>query len=272
MNKLFDGKVVLITGASSGIGAGMAREFAAQGAHLILAARRVDRLQSLAQDLTSSERHVIFYPCDVRKDGDLERVVAGAREKLGKIDIVVANAGFLVLGDFEDLSLDDYRHQLETNVFGVLRTLYATLEDLRKTKGRLVIMGSVRGYISTAGASAYSMSKFALRALADCLRLELASSEVSVTLISPGYVESELRQIDNQGVWHPEFQEYVPRKLLLPTQKAARRIVRAIYQRRREKIVSFYAYLLIFFQQHMPRLMSVIVSMTKIKSRREKLN
>src|SRR5206468_10243040 len=135
-------------------------------------------------------RRAVVIPCDVTRDGDLERAADKARGALGKLDVVVANAGFGVTGKLETLTLDDYRRQLETNVFGVLRTIYATLEDLKKSHGRLVVIGSVSGHVAVAGSSAYSMSKFAVRGLAASLGHELAEHGASLTLVSSGVVVS----------------------------------------------------------------------------------
>src|SRR5262249_2213303 len=160
--------------------------------------------------------------------------VANIHEFLGAIDVAVANAGFGVIGKFGKLNIEDYRRQFETNVFGVLRTVYTTLEDLKKTRGRLVLMGSVSGHISAPEASPYSMSKFAVRALADALYCELASQGISVTLISPGFVKSEIQRVDNQGVYHEGEKNKVPEWLQMDTDKAAGQIVRAVRRRSRE--------------------------------------
>src|SRR5919109_1840625 len=154
----FAAHVVLITGASSGIGAALAREFAHQGADLVLVARRSDRLTALAKEIEGEGRRALALTADVTRDGDLERVAGQARAALGRLDVVVANAGFGVVGPVERLTLDDYRRQFETNVFGVLRTLHATVADLKAARGRLVIVGSVAGYVATPGSSPYSMS------------------------------------------------------------------------------------------------------------------
>ena len=159
--------VVFITGASSGIGEALAREWARRGADLALAARRVDRLERLAAELEAQHaRRPLVIPCDVTRDGDLERAVARTLEAFGRLDVAVANAGFGVVGPVASLTLEDYRRQFETNVFGVLRTVYATLPALRASRGRLAIIGSVSGYLGMPGTSAYAMSKFAVRALA----------------------------------------------------------------------------------------------------------
>src|SRR5262249_32705390 len=156
-------------GASSGIGAALAREFAREGADVALAARRLPRLEALAAEIGRTGRRAGVIPCDLTRDGDLERAAERARAALGQPGVGVANAGFGVPGTLETLSIDDYRRQFETNVFGVLRTVYATLDDLKTTRGRLVLIGSVSGHVAVPGASAYSMSKFAVHGLAATL-------------------------------------------------------------------------------------------------------
>src|SRR4051812_7084707 len=113
-----EGKVALITGASAGIGAALARELARDGAGLVPAPRREDRLRELAHEIEAMGRHAIVVGCDVTCDGDLERAVAAAVERYGRLDIAIANAGFGVAGLVAELRLDDFRRQLETNVFG----------------------------------------------------------------------------------------------------------------------------------------------------------
>jgi short-subunit dehydrogenase len=266
----FAGHAVLITGASSGIGAALAREFAREGGDVALAARRLDRLEALAAEIEKIGRRAVVIPCDVTRDGDLERAADRARAAFGKLDVVVANAGFGVSGRLETLSLDDYRRQLETNVFGVLRTVYATLEDLKKTRGRLVLIGSVSGHVGVPGSSAYSMSKFAVHGLAASLGHELALHGVAVTLISPGFVESEIRQVDNRGVWRAEApRRPIPSSMVMATPRAARQIVSAVARRRREAVITGFGKTAVFFQRHLPGLLAVIIRRFGIKGRRE---
>ena len=266
----FAGSAVFITGASSGIGAALALEFAREGADVVLAARRRDRLESLAAEIGAIGRRAVVAPCDVTREGDLERAAAAGRATLGKLDVVVANAGFGVTGLFERLSLDDYRRQLETNVFGVLRTIYATLEDLKKSRGRLVVIGSVSGHVAVAGSSAYSMSKFAVRGLAASLGHELAEHGASVTLISPGFIESEIRQVDNRGVRRAEKPSPpIPAALVMATPTAARKIVSAVARRRREVVITGFGKAAVLLQRHLPGLLAAIIRRFAIKGRRE---
>jgi short-subunit dehydrogenase len=266
---VFAGQVVFITGASSGIGAALAREFARNGADLALAARRVDRLEALAADLRNLGRRVLVLACDVTRDQDLERSVAAAVSGLGRLDVVVANAGFGVVGRLERLALDDYRRQFETNVFGVLRTVFAGLPELRRNRGRLVIMGSVSGHVALPGSSPYSMSKFAVRALAEALDFELRPAGVSVTLVSPGFVDTEIHQVDNLGVRHPEVRPRAPAVTRTTADRAARRIVRAVARRRREVVITWLAHLTMQVRRYVPALYVWGVRLFGVRTRPE---
>ena len=265
----FHDRVAFITGASSGIGAALARELARRGADVALAARRTDRLETLADQVRTSGRRALVLACDVTRDGDLEAAAARTREAFGRIDVVVANAGFGVVGPFERLTLADYRRQFETNVFGVMRTVYATLDDLKRTRGRLAIIGSVSGHLASPGGSPYAMSKFAVRALAETLRSELRASGVAVTLLSPGFVDSEIRFVDNQGVVRPDTGDAVPAWLRMRTDTAARKIVSAIRHRRREVVITGHGKILVFLARHWPGLLSALMSRSGYRGRRD---
>jgi len=254
----FHGKAVLLTGASSGIGEELARQLAQQGALLTLAARRAEVLALLAESIRrSTGASPLVIECDVTRDGDVERAVAETVRERGKLDIAFANAGFGVAGQFAKLSLADYRRQLETNVFGVLRTLYAALPEVTRTRGQLVVTGSVAGWVAMPGVSAYAMSKFALRALANSITPELAQSGVALTLISPGFVESNIRRVDNQGRLHPDAPEPLPRWLVVSRRQAARQMLRAVARRRREAIVTGHGKVLVAIERFAPWILRI---------------
>jgi short-subunit dehydrogenase len=255
----FRGKVVLITGASSGIGEELAEQLAQHGALLALAARRTDVLARLAERIRdASGSRPLVLECDVTRDGDLERVVSETVRQRGKLDIVFANAGFGVAGAFAKLSLADYRRQFETNVFGVLRTLYAALPEVTRTRGQLVITGSVAGWVAAPGVSAYAMSKFALRALANSIAPELARQGVAVTLLSPGFVASNIRRVDNRGNLHADAPEPLPPWLVVSRRAAVRQIVRAVARRRREAIITGHGRMLVAMERFAPWIMRAV--------------
>src|SRR5260370_21257641 len=244
---------VLITGASSGIGEELAWQLSQAGAKLTLAARRTELLEALVQKIAAAQRaKPLAVACDVTRDGDLERAVAESVRQWGKLDVAIANAGFGVVGPLKKLSLEDYRRQFETNVFGVLRTIYAALPEIEKTKGSIVIMGSISGWGAAPGTSPYAMSKFALRALANSITPELRQSGGKVTLISPGFVASNIRRVDNQGRFHPRAKDSVPAGLVIDPVKAARQMLRAVARGQREAIITGHGKILVALERFPP--------------------
>jgi NAD(P)-dependent dehydrogenase (short-subunit alcohol dehydrogenase family) len=241
----FEGLVVLITGASSGIGAAMAREFARDGAHTVLVARRVERIEALAAELTAGGRRSMAVAGDVTRDGDMERAVELARQEFGHLDVLVANAGILVRGPILTLTLDDYRRQLETNTFGALRIVMAGLPALQETRGRIVLIGSLIGMVSIPGGTPYCMSKFALNGLSDGLCHELAPYGISVTHIMSGFVDTEI--YTNAPLRRP------PHKwIVLTADQAAKRVVTAVFRRKRSLLLPWPTKMAIFLQRHFP--------------------
>jgi short-subunit dehydrogenase len=264
----FRDKSVLITGASSGIGEELAWQLAQAGAKLTLAARRQEELERVAQRIaTHGGANPLPAPCvvtcDVARDGDLEQAVAESVLHFGKLDVVFANAGFGVVGAFKKLSLADYRRQFETNVFGVLRTVYAALPELEKTRGNLAFIGSVSGWVSPPGASPYCMSKFAVRALANSIAPELRRAGIKLTLISPGFIASNIRRVDNRGTVHPGAADPVPAWIQMPTPQAARQILRAVARGKREQIITFHGKVFVAIERFLPWLIRVYSSRMK---------
>ncbi|HKV06311.1 MAG TPA: SDR family NAD(P)-dependent oxidoreductase [Candidatus Acidoferrales bacterium] len=249
----YQNKVALITGASSGIGEELALQLAQCGARLTLAARRKERLENVSQKIAAlGKPQPVVVECDVTRDGDLERAVEETVRAYGKLDVVFANAGFGVVAPLKKLALDDYRRQFETNVFGVLRTIYAALPELEKSRGNLAIIGSVSGWISTPGGSPYSMSKFALRALTEAITPELRGAGIKVTLLSPGFVASEIRRTDNLGRFHAEAKDPIPPRLQVSTARAVREILRAVARGKREQIVTGHGKVIVAIGRFMP--------------------
>src|SRR4051812_25990574 len=257
----FRNKTVLITGASSGIGDEIAWQLSQAGATVALAARRKDLLDKLAERIeVSGKRKPLAVECDVTRDGDLQHAVAETVREFGKLDIVFANAGFGVAGSLKQLSLQDYRRQFETNVFGVLRTIYAALPEIEKTKGNIVLIGSVAGWLSTPGASAYGMSKFALRNLAKSIGPELEPLGIKVTLISPGFVASNFGRVDKEGKLRDKAPNPPPAWLVMPTDKAVQDILKAVARGKREAIITGHGKLAVAVERFAPSLMRVLAT------------
>ena len=251
--EFFQGKAVLITGASSGIGEELAWQLGQAGTKLTLAARRRELLEKLAQRIAAAGKPApLVVQCDVTQDGSLQEAVEESVSHWGKLDVAIANAGFGVVGPFKNLTVEDYRRQFETNVFGVLRTIYPALPEIEKSKGNIAIVGSVSGWAATPGASPYNMSKFAVRALANAITPELRLAGVKVTLISPGFVASDIRRVDNQGKFHEGAKDSIPSWLVMPTDKAVRQILSAIVRGKREAIITGHGKALVFLERFMP--------------------
>lgn len=248
-------RTILITGASSGIGAGLAREYARRGDRLALLARRVDLLETLAAELRGMGAEVSVHQGDVTRDGDVARAVEALAAQGMGIDIVYANAGFGVAGNVQKLSIEDYQRQFDTNVFGMLRTVKETVPALRASRGRLVLVGSVAGHAASAGMSAYSMSKFAVRALAETLHGDLAPEGIGVTLVSPGFVDSDIRRTNNQGVVQPGAKDPIPAWLRVGTTQAAREIIRGVDRGKAEIVVTGHGKVIVFIARHFPGLL-----------------
>src|SRR5256712_4162970 len=255
----FRDKAVLVTGASSGIGEELGWQLAQAGAKLTLAARRTELLDKLAQRIAGAGRFTpVVVRCDVTYDRDLQNAVAESVQQWGKLDVVIANAGFGVVGALKNLSLEDYRRQFETNVFGVLRTIYAALPEIEKTKGNIAIIGSVSGWAASPGASPYAMSKFAVRALANSITPELRLSGVNVTLISPGFVASNIRRVENQGKFHPGAKDQISSWLVNPTEKAVQQMLRAVARGKREAIITGHGKIFVALERFMPWLLRAV--------------
>jgi NADP-dependent 3-hydroxy acid dehydrogenase YdfG len=236
--KRFEDKVVLVSGASGGIGEALAREFCRVGAKVVLLARRRDKLESVADALRRAGGDALPVVCDVTSEGQVRQAVGETLARFERIDVVVANAGFGVGGPAVRLKVDDYRRQFETNVFGVLNVTYAALPALGRSRGQLVIIGSVNSHVALPNTAPYCMSKFAARAFAQAMRAELAPYGIGVTHISPGFISTEIRRVDNRGVLHPDAKDPIPSWLQMAPETAAKRIVAAAAGNRHDRVLT----------------------------------
>lgn len=268
MKHPFDQLVVWITGAGSGLGQQMALEFARQGATVAVSGRRVDRLNAVVAEIESAGGRALAVPCDVTDEAQVEAAVAQVIERCFRLDVAVCNAGFSVAGRIEKLTAADWRRQFDTNVVGAVTCARAALPELRKTRGRLALVGSVAGFVTVPGTGAYHASKFAVRAIGETLAMELHGSGVSVTTIHPGFVESEIAQVDNDGRFNPDRNDPRPRRFMWKTADAARVMVRAIEARRREYIFTTHGKVAAFLGRHFSGLVHAVVTSRGIDYKR----
>ncbi len=192
-------KTVLVTGASSGIGEGTARVLAANGARVVLGARRTDRLQRLAGEIESQGGTVRYRSLDVTSLEDMKAFVAFAEAEFGQIDVLVNNAGVMPLSPLSALKVDEWNWMIDVNIRGVLHGIAAALPKLEaQGHGHIVNVSSVGGFVVQPTAAVYSATKFAVRAISEGLRKE--SNKIRCTCIYPGVVESELAEtIGDEG-------------------------------------------------------------------------
>lgn len=246
------GEIVFITGASAGIGAGLAREYAKRGARIAIGARNPERLEEVRQELEALGAEALSVTCDVTSRESLDAAAALIVEQWGGINTVIANAGFGVSGRLEELATEDYRRQFETNFFGLLDTVYACLPHLVASKGRVVLISSVMGKLGRPTSSAYAASKFAVCGLAESVYHELRPKGVTVTCLNPGLVESNFRMTNNQSEWKTDARDPAPQWLVVPTEVAARSMANAIQKRKREVTITGHGKLLVALHQYLP--------------------
>ena len=249
------GLVVWITGGGSGIGKALAQEFIDRGADVAISGRRVEKLNEVAKSLSTDSARVVPVVCDVTDAQRVTEAVAEVVEHFGRLDIVVANAGFGVAGKFERITPEQWKGQFDTNVLGVVHTLQAAMPEVSKVNGRLAVVSSVMGKIAMSKSSPYVSSKFALMGLCRSLQIELHGTGVTLTNLLPGLVSSEINQVDNDGDFHSEREDRRPAKLMWEADKAARVMTDAIMRRKREYTFTGHGVVLASIGQHMPGLL-----------------
>lgn len=213
MGKL-DGTVALVTGASSGIGEATARVLAAEGAAVALVARRADRLEALAAEIAGAGGTAVALEADVAAREQAERAVAGAVEGLGRLDVVVNNAGVMLLGPIEAAPVEEWERMVDVNLKGLMYTSRAALPHLLEAAAGdprgvadVVNISSVAGRIARRGSGVYNATKFAVGAFSESLRQEVTERHVRVGLVEPGAVGTELASHNR-----PEIREQVERR------------------------------------------------------------
>jgi NADP-dependent 3-hydroxy acid dehydrogenase YdfG len=187
------GKIVVITGASSGLGEATARLLSAQGAPVVLGARRADRLQSLASELTGRGGKALAVTTDVSRRDQVKKLVDAAVQTFGRIDAMINNAGLMPQAPLERLKIDEWDRMIDVNIKGVLYGIAAALPHMQRQKaGHFINVSSVAGHKVGPGFAVYAATKHAVRALSEGLRQEVKPYNIRTTVISPGAVATEL--------------------------------------------------------------------------------
>lgn len=226
-NVCLNAKVIVLTGASSGIGEATARHLARQGHHLYLGARRLERLTALQAELRAESGRVEVMAVDVTRLDDVQAIVAQAHAAHGRVDVLINNAGVMPLSPLAALKVEEWNHTLDVNVRGVLHGIAAVLPGMQaQGRGHIVNIASIGAYAVSPTAAVYCASKFAVRAISDGLRQE--TDAIRVTVVSPGVVESELADHITDETARAAMREF--RRIALLPQAVAQAIAYAIAQ------------------------------------------
>jgi NADP-dependent 3-hydroxy acid dehydrogenase YdfG len=230
MKNKIEGKVVVITGASSGLGEAAARLLCAEGASVVLGARRTDRLRSLADELNRNGGKALASATDVTDRRQVKKLVDTAVEKFGRVDVMINNAGIMPRAPLERLTIDDWDRTIDVNVKGVLYGIAAALPHMvRQKSGQMIFVSSVAGHKIGPDFAVYAATKHAVRALAEGFRQEVKPYNIRTTIISPGAVATELPN----SVTEPDVAEKIRQyysEIAIPAESFAHAVVFAMSQ------------------------------------------
>lgn len=245
----FKNQVVLITGASSGIGQRLAIDLAARGAIVVGCARSRERLQETEQEIKRYNPSCSVQVCDVSDPQQVKQTVESALAQFGRIDILINNAGFGLYKSFADSPLDSIEAVLRTNFLGAVHCIKEILPSMiARRSGHIVNIASGAGKIGTPNMAAYCASKFAMIGLSESIYHELRPWGIQVSVISPGPVRTKMQLLFDQlaaGVWTPEF-------LVLKTEEVSRAVIRAIEKQRFEAVIPLWLALVCRFKAVFP--------------------
>ncbi len=236
---IMQNKVVIITGASSGIGLALAREFAQRGNKLVLAARSADKLQEIEEELKSQGADIITVITDVSVEADCRNMVEKAVEKFGRIDILINNAGLSMRALFKDVDLSVLKQLMDVNFWGTVYCTKYALPYLIQSKGTVAGISSIAGYVGLPGRTGYSASKFAMHGFLEALRVENLKTGLNVLIAAPGFTASNIRKtaLTNDGSQQGE----TPRKeeKMMSASEVAKHVAHAIEKRKSTLILTF---------------------------------
>lgn len=230
-------KIVVITGASSGIGRALAKEFAARGAWLSLGARRTELLEELRAELPGTE--ILIQKTDVSIEGDCRLLIDETIKRFGRIDVLINNAGISMRALFEEVDLKVLRQLMEVNFWGTVYCTKYVLPYLLKSKGSLVGVISIAGFVGLPGRSGYSASKFAIRGFLDTVRIENLKKGLHVLVAAPGFTTSEVRKVSLTTDGTPQGKTPRDESKMMSAEDCAKHIANAVKKRKRSLILTF---------------------------------
>ena len=252
-------KVIIITGASSGIGESCVYEFFNRGAHLVLVSRTESKLIKLTNKINKQGGSAIYVVADVSQELHCVNVVNKTIEEYGKIDILINNAGISMRALFSDLDLNVFDQVMKINFYGTLYCTKHALKFILKQQGSIVGISSIAGHKGLPARTAYSASKFAMTGLLEALRIENLQNNLHVLIASPGFTASKIRAnaLNSKG----EHQVESPRneKHMMSSELVAKKIAIAIKKRKSSIVLTFQGKLLVFLNKFFPNLVDKLV-------------
>lgn len=232
-------KVVIITGASSGIGKALVYEFAKRGAKIAMGARNLDELLKIETNLKSRGIESLAVQTDVTREADCKNLIDKTVETFGKIDVLVNNAGISMRAIFEDLELDVIRRLMDVNFWGTVYCTKFAIPYLLQSKGSLVGIISVAGFLGLPGRTGYSASKFAVRGFLNTLRVENLKKGLHVLVVAPGFTASNIRKTALVADGHQQGESPRAENKMMSAERCAQIIVNGVVKRKREIVMTF---------------------------------
>ena len=249
----FQDKVIIVTGASSGIGLASAKLFGALGARVVMAARSLEKMQELAPQVSSDPARVLCVRTDVSVEQDCRALIDKTVEAFGGIDILVNNAGISMRAMFKDLDLKVIHALMDVNFWGTVYCTKYALPWLLKSKGSVAGIVSIAGYTALPARTGYSASKYAIRGFLDTLRMEHLKEGLNVLVYAPGYTSSMVRRNALTADGSAQGETPLDESRLMSAEKVAYRLAKALYRRRSQVTLTFLGKLTIFAHRHFPR-------------------
>lgn len=243
-------KVILVTGASSGIGAALCRDYLQRGAFVAMAARNLEKMQEIANGFPQDQ--VLAISTDVSKEEDCREFVAAAVEKFGGIDVLINNAGISMRALFQDLNLDILKHLIDVNFWGTVYCTHAAMPYLLKSKGSLCGVSSIAGYQGLPARSGYSASKFAMHGFLNTIRIETLKQGLHVMIACPNFTASNIRNNALTADGDTQGETPLDENKLMSSEKVASIIIRGIERRKRTSIISTEGKLIVLFGKILP--------------------
>jgi short-subunit dehydrogenase len=248
-------KVIIITGATSGIGKALAYEYASRGANLVISGRNFDKLLEIATGLTRSGISVLPVKTDVTSETDCREMIRLAVEKFGKIDVLINNAGISMRALFEEVDLAVLKKLMDTNFWGTAYCSKYALPYLLRSKGSLVGISSIAGFKGLPGRTGYSSSKFAINGLLEVIRIENRKKGLHVLIAAPGFTSSNIRNVALSKDGSQQGETPLDEAQLMPAETVARKIADAIENRKRTLILTTTGKMTVFLNKFFPSFM-----------------